>query len=396
MNKTQTKSSSLSKAAQRLFLAYAELRKEKPANKISVVELCKKAEVNRSTFYRNSNDVFELERKIEEYCVNSAINYLCSIDYRHYSNEYKSETGDFQFPVFEDKLALKIFQNLGREKFLYKSLFNRLLLEAPFLAFEKDRKKLKLLKIALSFIMNGAFLYCSNFPEETAKEKFDSLLPIVFHSYKAFYDKIINEESLDPLPISTEESLLIPEKRERLNVKKTKRNLQKAFLELLEAHPIDKISVSELCTKAEICNSTFYTHYNGIENYIISLLEETIDGYIVIADALHDNREEEVLKLKDLISYSEETKEVLTAFAAEKNCKEVFDCQKELMTHAFNYVNEDYDCKFDSENSFSFVCYCSWGLLFDPFFEHEFSSKSIFRLTLFIFLNLFERKSKTN
>ena len=41
-----------------------ELMKEKPLNKISVTELCEKADVNRSTFYSYYTDIYDLHQKI--------------------------------------------------------------------------------------------------------------------------------------------------------------------------------------------------------------------------------------------------------------------------------------------------------------------------------------------
>ena len=41
-----------------------ELMKEKPLNKISVTEICKKADVNRSTFYAYYTDIYDLHQQI--------------------------------------------------------------------------------------------------------------------------------------------------------------------------------------------------------------------------------------------------------------------------------------------------------------------------------------------
>ncbi|MGN1443414.1 MAG: TetR/AcrR family transcriptional regulator [Acutalibacteraceae bacterium] len=59
----------------KIIYAAAELMKEKSYRKISVSEICEKAGINRSTFYRNFEDVYdmvekaphELLRKLEEF-----------------------------------------------------------------------------------------------------------------------------------------------------------------------------------------------------------------------------------------------------------------------------------------------------------------------------------------
>lgn len=45
---------------------------------------------------------------------------------------------------------------------------------------------------------------------------------------------------------------------------KTKRNIHNAFLELRSKRPLEKITVKELCERAEISKTTFYLHYRDI------------------------------------------------------------------------------------------------------------------------------------
>lgn len=49
-----------------------------------------------------------------------------------------------------------------------------------------------------------------------------------------------------------------------IRIKKTKRSIANAFLELRAKLPLEKIHVNELCQKAEINKSTFYTYYHDI------------------------------------------------------------------------------------------------------------------------------------
>lgn len=67
--------SAMNKSRDKIIYAAAELMKEKSYRKISVAEICEKAGINRSTFYRNFKDVYdmveklpqELLRKLEEF-----------------------------------------------------------------------------------------------------------------------------------------------------------------------------------------------------------------------------------------------------------------------------------------------------------------------------------------
>lgn len=63
---------------------------------------------------------------------------------------------------------------------------------------------------------------------------------------------------------------------EDLRVRKTKRALREALLKLMETKPIDSITTSELCRKAEVNRNTFYAHYSSP----FQLLQTIEDEYI--------------------------------------------------------------------------------------------------------------------
>ena len=50
--------------------------------------------------------------------------------------------------------------------------------------------------------------------------------------------------------------------KENQRIMITKRLLKEALIEILKGKPIEKVSVTELCERAEINRSTFYAHYN--------------------------------------------------------------------------------------------------------------------------------------
>ena len=62
-----------------------------------------------------------------------------------------------------------------------------------------------------------------------------------------------------------------------IRVKKTRRSIINAFLELRTYQPLEKITVTELCEKAEVNKSTFYKHYADIFDLSNQLEEETIE-----------------------------------------------------------------------------------------------------------------------
>ncbi len=49
-----------------------------------------------------------------------------------------------------------------------------------------------------------------------------------------------------------------------LRIEKTKKSIFDAFIELRSKQPIERIKIKDICTKAKINKSTFYSHYTDI------------------------------------------------------------------------------------------------------------------------------------
>ena len=71
-----------------------------------------------------------------------------------------------------------------------------------------------------------------------------------------------------------------------IRVQKTERRIRKAFHELMQEKNISKITVLELSQRAEINKTTFYAHYETIQDLIDTLEEETISYIISNLDRL--------------------------------------------------------------------------------------------------------------
>lgn len=93
-----------------------ELLRYKELNEISVTDICKKAKVNRSTFYANYLDIYDLADKIKEKLENDITElYQDEIVKCYNSNNY-----------------LKIFYHIKENQLLYKTYFK--------LNYDKDYK----------------------------------------------------------------------------------------------------------------------------------------------------------------------------------------------------------------------------------------------------------------
>ena len=66
------------------------------------------------------------------------------------------------------------------------------------------------------------------------------------------------------------------EQKSDLRVTKTSRLIKATFLELVQAKPVQKITVTELAKRAEISKGTFYLHYLDIYDLYNQMVEETV------------------------------------------------------------------------------------------------------------------------
>ena len=71
-------------------------------------------------------------------------------------------------------------------------------------------------------------------------------------------------------------------------VRMTKKLIKDAYLELLEKHPSERISVTDICKTADVNRSTFYMYYEDtirlrqdIENDVLAQIPVLTDGSVL-------------------------------------------------------------------------------------------------------------------
>lgn len=97
-----------------------ELMREKPINKITVKELCEKADVNRSTFYAYYADIYDLNRHIIKEL------FIHQREFINKSIEILSSTPDITKLTLEDyyKIAYAYLSIVKENKELYSFIFH--------------------------------------------------------------------------------------------------------------------------------------------------------------------------------------------------------------------------------------------------------------------------------
>ena len=87
--------------------AFIELLQTKNLNQITVSDICKKANLNRTTFYANYLDIYDLADKIKE----------------HLESEFKHLYQDELTNKFNSNDYLKLFRHIKENQLFYKTYF---------------------------------------------------------------------------------------------------------------------------------------------------------------------------------------------------------------------------------------------------------------------------------
>lgn len=86
---------------------FVELIQTREINQISVTDICKRTNLNRTTFYSNYTDIYNLADKIKEKMVNDFFNI--------YAEEKQEQKHSYNF--------LKLFKHIKENQIFYKTYF---------------------------------------------------------------------------------------------------------------------------------------------------------------------------------------------------------------------------------------------------------------------------------
>lgn len=105
-------------------------------------------------------------------------------------------------------------------------------------------------------------------------------------------------------------------KNEDLRITKTKRSLYYALLELMKSKAFEEIKISDICQKALVNRSTFYSHYEDKYELLVALLDSQKN---ILLDSLQKNKQNVNSKeyfmemLKIIIDHVDENRDIYTS-----------------------------------------------------------------------------------
>lgn len=363
MEKIPASPPKLGEAERKVFSVFLKLIEEKDINRITVTEVCKKAEINRSSFYRYFYDIYDLEEKAEMYFIESLVAFWSTHNFG-----ISPENESFEFIKdgvygFEGGLISIVLNVLKLDNAIAKRMFERFTDVIPQFFDEKLQQNDEMMT-ALKFILNGSIYYIINMGGNFDYYTMLQVVQITSHILNSFADTIKQSGKI-AAPVTKSDSFDVPKKKsERLSVMKTKRSLQNAFLEMRRKRTFDKITVSELCEKAEVSHSTFYNHYNSLEAFADSIKNDAIENSLNIGLKILGSMDAGTIDVSDLSAFISITQKRILSLFGDTN--EFTSFPKEFTDRFFKYIDPIYDCKFDKRIVFDFVCSCAFFSLFQP------------------------------
>lgn len=111
----------------------------------------------------------------------------------------------------------------------------------------------------------------------------------------------------------------------------TRMVLQDSLLELMEQKPISKITIKELCEKADINRTTFYAHYTDQYDLLRKIGDETLSWAEEMITTLLDqtDKNETINILEGILQYFSDNRKHIKVLMSEQGD---IDFQKKLLT----------------------------------------------------------------
>ncbi len=145
----------------------------------------------------------------------------------------------------------------------------------------------------------------------------------------------------------------------------TKMLIRDKFLQLLKEKPINKITVSEICVKAEINRATFYAHYKNVYDLLESIEGELTNGFEEALQNKTCHIEEYIMTLLQVIKDNSELCSVLITDKNSGFVQKIMDMGREYyisgwMGTRIHASDEEVEFVYDFLSHGSVGVICEW------------------------------------
>ena len=138
------------------------------------------------------------------------------------------------------------------------------------------------------------------------------------------------------------------QKKEDLRIRKTKANLYKSLLQVMEEKTFEEIKVTDICNVSMINRSTFYDHFSDKYELLASLLKdlnEELISHLKVEKEVKSLKEYYVELIRQIVDFQNKNLNIFSAFAVlrKNNNSIAYDMLKEaLQQEVTKKMNETY------------------------------------------------------
>ena len=142
-------------------------------------------------------------------------------------------------------------------------------------------------------------------------------------------------------------------------VKYTQRVLKEALIEILNEKPIDRVTVKEICDRADINRSTFYVHYGSPQELLESVAKE-----------MYEKINEKKKDFDDIKTYMAgicdimyENRELMKLFVKTGNIESMFGIAELWKNDFISMVEQKEKNRFEADAAFLFITCGAFAVL---------------------------------
>lgn len=138
------------------------------------------------------------------------------------------------------------------------------------------------------------------------------------------------------------------EYKEDLRIIRTRNLLCKAFYELLEETPYEKISVIDICNKAMVHRATFYNHFEDKEHllqFAIDEIQEELFNKAIINEKYSNPKEMYMTLIEQVIDYVEANRQQFLLIIKNNNREKILGLLLSTIERSIKYLTSKNEYK---------------------------------------------------
>ena len=147
---------------------------------------------------------------------------------------------------------------------------------------------------------------------------------------------------------------------ENRRVRMTKKMMKDALLELLEENPLEKISVTNICERADVNRSTFYAYYEDIGGLLLEIENEVLSNLPVSPEsAAADTDERFLAALEEFFDYVRDNKKLFRVLIIQRDNS---NFSRRLVNSVMEKYKKSADLKDELLDRYAYI-YCVHGVI---------------------------------